>query len=86
RLHHVLQEEFQAAISLDTIWRRLRAAGLTSQKPERHYVQADDKIRKVTVHVSGNRRRAIRSSASFTAQPKAPALSATNLPAPSAGR
>lgn len=61
RVHHVIQEEFQTAISLDTIWRRLREAGLTYQKPERQYFQADDEARKEWMRAEAPRiRRAVR--------------------------
>lgn len=45
RLHHVVQAEFQTTISHDTIWRRVRDAGLTYQKPERQYFQIDEAAR-----------------------------------------
>ncbi len=45
RLHAVLQECLGIEISRDTVWRRLRQAGLTYQKPERQYWQADEKAR-----------------------------------------
>jgi transposase len=41
RLHTVLLDQFQERISEDTVWRRLREAGLTWQVPEREYFQAD---------------------------------------------
>jgi transposase len=41
RLRHVLVDQFHEEISEDTVWRRLRAAGLTWQVPERAYTQAD---------------------------------------------
>jgi transposase len=41
RLRTVLVEEFGQEISDDTVWRRLREAGLTWQVPERQYFQAD---------------------------------------------
>ena len=37
RVHQVLCYEYGAVISRDTVWRRLREAGLTYQKPERQY-------------------------------------------------
>jgi transposase len=46
RLRQVLQKEFRIKLSVPTVWRRLRAAGLTYQKPERHYVQASEKDRR----------------------------------------
>src|SRR5579859_7583136 len=45
RLHQVVQEEYTTAISKDTVWRRLRDAGLTYQKPERQYFEVDEKAR-----------------------------------------
>ena len=45
RLHRVIQEEFETTISHDTIWRRLREAGLTYQKPERQYFEMDEEAR-----------------------------------------
>ena len=45
RLHRVIQDEFGVKVSRDTIWRRLREAGLTYQKPERQYDEIDPKAR-----------------------------------------
>lgn len=45
RLHQVIQEQHGARVSRDTIWRRLREAGLTYQKPERQYYEIDEKAR-----------------------------------------
>jgi transposase len=45
RLHQIVQDVFEAAVSRDTIWRRLRDAGLTYQKPERQYFEMDEKAR-----------------------------------------
>jgi transposase len=45
RVHQVVQEKLKVVVSKDTIWRRLREAGLTYQKPERQYFQTDDKAR-----------------------------------------
>jgi transposase len=45
RLHRVVQEKYQTTISHDTIWRRLREAGLTYQKPERQYFELDEAAR-----------------------------------------
>jgi transposase len=45
RVHQVVQAKLKVVVSRDTIWRRLREAGLTYQKPERQYFQADDKAR-----------------------------------------
>jgi len=45
RLHRVVQDTYNTTISRDTIWRRVRNAGLTYQKPEREYFQVDDAAR-----------------------------------------
>jgi transposase len=45
RLHRVVQDEYETTISHDTIWRRLRDAGLTYQKPERQYFEMDEEAR-----------------------------------------
>ena len=45
RLHRVVQEEYETTISHDTIWRRLRDAGLTYQKPERQYFEMNEEAR-----------------------------------------
>src|ERR1044071_10018224 len=41
RLHQVVTEQLLASVSLRTILRRLREAGLTYQKPTREYFEAD---------------------------------------------
>lgn len=46
RLHRVVQEQYETTISQDTIWRRVRDAGLTYQKPERQYFQMDEEGRR----------------------------------------
>jgi transposase len=46
RIHRVVQDEYETTISHDTIWRRLREAGLTYQKPERQYFEMDEEVRK----------------------------------------
>src|SRR6266568_3930462 len=45
RLQVVLEVHLDIVISKDTVWRRLREAGLTYQKPERHYWEADEEAR-----------------------------------------
>ncbi len=45
RLQQVIEDVCEVRVSRDTVWRRLRDAGLTYQKPERHYFQADEKAR-----------------------------------------
>jgi transposase len=41
RLHQVITEQYDRAVSIRTILRRLHDAGLTYQKPTREYVEAD---------------------------------------------
>ena len=45
RLHCVINQRFDVDVSKDTIWRRLREAGLTYQKPEREYYEIDEQSR-----------------------------------------
>lgn len=45
RLQVVLEGYVGIDLSKDTVWRRLREAGLTYQKPERHYWEADEEAR-----------------------------------------
>ncbi len=45
RLQQVIEEVWEVTVSKDTIWRRLRDAGLTYQKPERQYFEVDEKAR-----------------------------------------
>lgn len=45
RLHRVIHERYDMALSRDTVWRRLREAGLTYQKPEREYCEIDEEAR-----------------------------------------
>jgi len=45
RLRRVIQEEYRLVVSSDTVWRRLRDAGLTYQKPERQYFEIDEAAR-----------------------------------------
>jgi transposase len=46
RLHTVLLERLRIDVSEDTVWRRLREAGLTWQTPERQYLEADPETRR----------------------------------------
>jgi transposase len=46
RLHAVLVDRLNVDVSEDTVWRRLREAGLTWQTPERQYFEADDETRR----------------------------------------
>ncbi len=45
RLHVVIEDQYRVSVSKDTIWRRLREAGLTYQKPERQYYELDEEDR-----------------------------------------
>lgn len=46
RLRRIIAEEFSLVLSKNTVWRRLRDAGLTYQKPEREYYEIDEEARK----------------------------------------
>jgi len=46
RLHAVLADRLNVDVSEDTVWRRLREAGLTWQTPERQYFEADPETRR----------------------------------------
>ena len=46
RLRQVLYDRHRVKVSADTIWRRLREAGLTYQKPERRYFEIDEEARR----------------------------------------
>jgi transposase len=46
RFRQVLERRFRVKVSAQTVWRRLREAGLTYQKPERRYMQASEKDRR----------------------------------------
>lgn len=45
RLQSVIREVHRIEVSSDTVWRRLRDAGLTYQKPERAYYELDEHTR-----------------------------------------
>ena len=46
RLRTVIHEVHEIDVSANTIWRRLRDAGLTYQKPERAYYEIDEEARR----------------------------------------
>lgn len=46
RLRRVIREQFAIVVSKNTVWRRLRDAGLTYQKPEREYYEIDAESRR----------------------------------------
>lgn len=45
RVQQVVEDRLGMVISRNTIWRRLREAGLTYQKPERQYFEIDEEAR-----------------------------------------
>ena len=45
RVQAIIEDEYRIRISKDTVWRRLREAGLTYQKPEREYYELDERAR-----------------------------------------
>ena len=45
RLRQVIREQYGVTISQDTVWRRLRDAGFTYQKPERRYFEVSEDAR-----------------------------------------
>lgn len=45
RLRRVIEDELGVILSKNTVWRRLRDAGLTYQKPEREYFELDEEAR-----------------------------------------
>lgn len=46
RLQQVINRSFNITISKNTVWRRVREAGLTYQKPQKEYFQIDEFARK----------------------------------------
>lgn len=51
RLQSVIREVHRVEVSSDTVWRRLRDAGLTYQKPERAYYELDEDTRQKWVRI-----------------------------------
>jgi len=47
RVQAIIEETYGVAVSSNTVWRRLREAGLTYQKPEREYYELDERARQV---------------------------------------
>lgn len=45
RLRQVVREHYGMTVSHDTVWRRLRDAGFTYQKPERRYFEVSEEAR-----------------------------------------
>jgi transposase len=47
RVQAIIEEQYGVGASSNTVWRRLREAGLTYQKPERQYYELDEQARQV---------------------------------------
>jgi len=45
RVQTIIEEKYGVRVSSNTVWRRLRDAGLTYQKPERVYYELDERVR-----------------------------------------
>ena len=61
RVQAIIEDEYSIRVSTNTVWRRLREAGLTYQKPERQYYELDEKARQVWARTQIPRiRRAVR--------------------------
>lgn len=58
RLRRVIREQYGVTVSPDTVWRRLREAGFTYQKPERRYFEVNEKAREEWLRVDAPRIRA----------------------------
>jgi transposase len=58
RLRQVIRERYGIILSPDTVWRRLRDAGFTYQKPERRYFEVDEEAREEWLRTEAPRIRA----------------------------
>lgn len=58
RLRQVIREQYGVTLSADTVWRRLRDAGFTYQKPERRYFEVNEEARQEWLHNEAPRIRA----------------------------
>lgn len=58
RLRRVIREQYGVTVSPDTVWRRLREAGFTYQKPERRYFEVNEEAREEWLRVEAPRIRA----------------------------
>lgn len=58
RVRQVVQEHYGVAVSARTIWRRLRDAGFTYQKPERQYFELNEEEREEWMRTEAPRIRA----------------------------
>ena len=61
RLRRVIRDQFHVFLSKSSVWRRLRLAGLTYQKPERAYYEIDEQARRKWLRYEAPKiRRAVR--------------------------
>jgi transposase len=58
RLRRVIHDQYGVTVSPDTVWRRLRDAGFTYQKPERRYFEVDEEARQEWLRTEAPRIRA----------------------------
>ncbi len=58
RLRQIIHEHYGVTISPDTVWRRLREAGFTYQKPERRYFEVNEEAREEWLRTEAPRIRA----------------------------
>jgi transposase len=47
RVQAIIEDHYGVSVSSNTVWRRLREAGLTYQKPERQYYELDEHARNI---------------------------------------
>lgn len=58
RLRQVIRDHYGVTLSPDTVWRRLRDAGFTYQKPERRYFEINEEAREEWLRTEAPRIRA----------------------------
>jgi transposase len=58
RLRQVIRDQYGVTLSEDTVWRRLRDAGFTYQKPERRYFEVNEEAREEWLRTEAPRIRA----------------------------
>lgn len=58
RLRQIIREHYGVKLSPDTVWRRLREAGFTYQKPERRYFEVNEEAREEWLRTEAPRIRA----------------------------
>jgi transposase len=59
RLRQVIQDRYKVTVSSNTVWRRLRDAGFTYQKPERRYFELNEEAREEWMRTEAPRIRAV---------------------------